>query len=73
MGLMFQMLTLIEKNFSIPQQKIILPTVMAGLLACSTAYGMWQGMWLGNLFYVSAMCLMTCKLINNKDNINMKI
>jgi len=66
MGLMYKALSLIQTKFTVEQQKILLPTFLSTLLASSTAYGMWQGMWVGALFYTAAMCLLACKMTPEK-------
>lgn len=67
MGLIYHMLTLIQENYTVAQQKILLPTVAAGLVAASVSYGMWQGMWIGALFYAGAMTLIAVKMVAKSD------
>jgi len=63
MSIMAYLLTLIQKQYSVVQQKILLPTMMMTLVASSVSYGMWQGIWMGTIFFVAMMCLMACKSI----------
>ena len=67
MALMWKGLSLIQCNFSIAQQRILLPTAMAALIPASTAYDIWQGWWIALLFHVTAMALIACKFVNNAD------
>lgn len=69
MGLMYQLLTMIQTRFTITQQKILLPTFLVTLLASSTAYGMWQGMWMGAQFYAAAMAILAAKTIEKPTSI----
>ncbi len=66
MALVYAFFTSIEKNFSIPQQKVILPTVMATLIPASVAYGLWQGQWIGLMFHVAAVTLMATTLAHEE-------
>lgn len=66
MGLMWKILSMIEKNFTISQQKILLPTMMASIIPASTAYGMWQGWWLALLFHVAAMSLIAVRFVDEE-------
>ncbi len=68
MGLMHYFISKIQNDFSIQQQKCILPTFMAILVSASTSYGVWQGHWLGLLFHVSAICLLTCKTLELRQS-----
>lgn len=65
-GLMYAFFTTIEKNFSIAQQKIILPTLMATLVPAAVAYGLWQGQWIGLMFHITAVTLITATLVHEE-------
>lgn len=63
-------ISLIQYKFSMAQQKILLPTMMAALGPCATAYGMWQGWWIALLFHVAAMSLIACKFVEGGEKSN---
>jgi len=62
-ALTYIVFTNIKNNYTIAQQKLLLPTLMATLFAASVAYGLWQGAWIGLMFHVAAVTLMTTTLI----------
>ncbi len=66
MFIMERAISLIQHKFTLNQQKILLPTMMAALGPCSTAYGIWQGWWIALLFHVAAMALIACKFTNSE-------
>lgn len=68
-GFVYHLLTLIQTRFTIAQQKILLPTFMTSFLAASTAFGMWQGMWVACLFYAAAMAMLASKYIDKPKDI----
>jgi O-antigen ligase len=63
MGVIYKALTLIQTQYSIAQQKILLPTFLAGMVAASTAYGLWQGMWIGAMFFAAAMAILASRIV----------
>lgn len=65
MALMYYLISKIEHDFSIQQQKVLLPTFMAVLVCASTSYGVWQGQWIGLLFHVTGISLLTCKMLED--------
>ncbi len=66
MGVMERGISLIQHKFTVTQQKILLPTMMAALGPASTAYGIWQGWWIALLFHVAAIGLIACKFAEKK-------
>jgi O-antigen ligase len=54
---------LISKQRSILSQRICLATLIATLSIASMGYGIWQGWWIGMLFYVCATIIVTLKTI----------
>ena len=67
MAIIYQMINILQTRYTIAQQKILLPTFMMGLLAASTAFGMWQGAWMGALFYAGAMAFMAAKIVDKPE------
>ncbi len=66
-GLMYILLSRIEQNYSHEQQKTILPVFILALLSCAVAYGLWQGWWLGTLFHIAAMTIMSVKISQSEE------
>ena len=67
MGLVYALFSTIQNHFTVMQQKIILPTLMAAIVPAAVAYGMWQGWWLGLLFHLTAICLIVCKFADDAE------
>ena len=67
--ILYKMINILQTRYTIAQHRILLPTFMMGLLAASTAFGMWQGAWMGALFYAGAMAFMAAKIIDKPEAI----
>ena len=67
MAFIYKMLSMIQNNFTIQQQKILLPTAMAALTPAAFAFGMWQGWWIAVLFHLAAMSLIATKFTDDAN------
>jgi O-antigen ligase len=55
-GVILYMITdILHKNFTTSQQRILLTSFIAALVPLSLAYSLWQGWWIGALFFVAAI------------------
>ncbi len=67
-GFMYTVLTYIEKNYTPAQKRIILPTLIATLTPASLAYSLWQGNWIGLMFHVAAVTLISVNYSQNNSS-----
>ncbi len=67
MGLMYQLFSSLQKNFTLAQQRIILPSIMGAMAPAAAAFGLWQGWWMATLFHLAAMCLIACKFTDDGE------
>lgn len=65
--IIFYILTLMQKNFSIAQQKIVLPTFATILVPAMVSFGMWQSWWIALIFHGTAIALLACRIIEEKE------
>lgn len=66
-AVLYMLLDKLQKNFSVAQQRILFPTMIAALVPLSLAYSLWQGWWVGTLFYMAAIALLSVRLTAAKD------
>ena len=58
---------LISKQPNILARRISLATLIATLSIASMGYGIWQGWWIGLLFYACATVIITLKTIEERS------
>lgn len=61
-GLAGWLLRTMMNGFSAEQNRVALPTFIACLSVGATAYGLWQGWWLGLLYLAAALCVLAARM-----------
>ena len=67
MAMMNTLLSTIQNKFTVKQQKILLPTLIATMMPAAAAYGLWQGWWIAIMFHVAAMALIAAKFAGEDE------